>query len=134
MTSLRACSVMWHAMLIRLLITVLCLRRFTVRLSLGFLLPREFLPYHAQNIVRQDGKLKNQLIRFKLPRRQPLKIHVGFQPALELSAFSMGMIVGDNVPAGKVRVHPPHIDFYIWDKEELSFPARCKIVALFQST
>ena len=45
---------------------------------------KRFLPYHAQDVIRQDGKFQNQFICLKLSGRQALKNHIGLQFAVEL--------------------------------------------------
>ena len=54
--------------------------------QMGVPFPRRFLPYHAQYIVGQYGRLQHQLIGLELTRWEPFKIHIRLQPAVELFA------------------------------------------------
>lgn len=78
-----------------------------------------FLAYHTQYVIRQDGQFQNQFICLKFSGWQTLKVHVCFQLAVELFAFPMGMVMPDDIPVTKTGVCPPHIDFNVWNKEEL---------------
>lgn len=60
--------------------------------QMGVPFPKRFLPYHAQYIVGQYGKLQHQFIGLELAGWEPLKVHVRLQLAVELFALPVGMV------------------------------------------
>ena len=87
--------------------------------QMGVPFPKRFLPYHAQYIVGQYGKLQHQLIGLELARWEPLKIHVRLQLAVELFALPVGMVMLDDFPVSEAGIGPPHIGLDVRDKKEL---------------
>ena len=75
---------------------------------------------HTQDIVRVHCKFQDKFICVELSGWEPFQVHIGLDLAVELFAFTMRMIKGNDIMVRKLHIHIPHIYFYICREEMLS--------------
>ena len=83
------------------------------------------LPNHTQNIIRYHPQFKNECICSKLSGWKPLQVHVGFDLAVELLTFPMGVIQPDDFFIRITEVCPPGFNFHLGHKIELAILRAC---------
>ena len=94
--------------------------------QLWVFLPKGFLAYHTQDIEGDHGQFKNQGVRVEFPGRKAFQIHIGFEFAVVLFAFAMGMVIVNNFLVAQAKVCPECIHLYLGSGQVLavfvSFP------------
>ena len=88
---------------------------------------RRFLTYHTQDVIGHHSKFHDKHVGIKLARRESFHIHVSFKFAVELLAFSMGMIKVYDLFIRKVGTCPLGSKFYIMRKQELTMLIYCAL-------
>lgn len=78
-----------------------------------------FLSDHPQDVIGQNCKFQHQLIGLKLAERQSFQIHVDFDLAVELLAFTREMVGPDDFYVAYPQVCPPGISFYVAFQKQL---------------
>lgn len=75
---------------------------------------------HTQDVVGRHRKFQNKLICVELSGRKPFQIHIGLDFTVELPAFPMGMVKGNDIMVRKLHIHILHIYLHVCREEVLS--------------
>ncbi len=75
---------------------------------------------HTQDVVGRHRKFQNKLICVELSGREPFQIHIGLDFTVELPAFPMRMVKGNDIMVRKFHIHIPHIYLHVCREEVLS--------------
>lgn len=93
-----------------------------------------FLTDHAKNIVSKYSEFENQFIGIELAGRKTFYSHIRFNFAVELFAFTMGMVESNIILITVTEVSPNHIDFNIRYQKKLTVSHGCAFCHFVDNT